>query len=129
VRSLSVAFRVTRAVELATGVALLVAPDVVLDALIGSSPTAAAPVGRVLGGALLGLGAAGVLSDNAAPGRAVASAFLVYNASAAAILATAGVTGSAEGGVLWPVVIIHAILVIPLVGLAAQRGEKRRIFE
>ena len=64
-------------IEIATGVALIAGPSVVLDALIGS-PTANAPiVGRVLGGALLALGSGGGLTDPRAPERGIRAAFLV----------------------------------------------------
>ena len=77
-------------IEIATGLALVAAPSVVLDALIGSSTADASVVGRVLGGALLALGIGGWLMDPRAPGRGIPTAFFVYNASTAATLALAG---------------------------------------
>ena len=110
-------------IEAATGLALLAAPSVVLDALIGSSTADAAVVGRVLGGALLALGIGGGLTDPHAPERGIRSAFFVYNASTAATLALAGVAGSADGVLLWPASALHALIAV---GIASSHGEPRQ---
>lgn len=67
----SVAWRASAAVELGTGTTLIAVPGVVMDALIGSSPSAAELVARVLGGALLSLGIAGALEDEHSPDTGV----------------------------------------------------------
>jgi len=95
----------------------------VLDALIGSSTVDAAVVGRVLGGALLALGIGGGLTDPRAPERGIRSAFFVYNASTAATLALAGVAGSADGVLLWPASVLHALIAV---GIASSHGELRQ---
>jgi hypothetical protein len=112
--------RVGAIVEVLTGIALLVVPSVVIDALIGSHSSSATLVGRVLGGALLSLGAAGTLAGRESPERAITVAFVVYNASTATILLIAGVAGEADGFLLWPVVAIHAGLATALVLEARQ---------
>src|SRR3954471_8803578 len=99
-------------IEIATGVALVAAPSVVFDALIGSFTGDASVVGRVLGGALLALGIGGGLTDPRAPERGIRVAFVVYNASTAATLALAGVAGSANGDLLWPAAALHALIAV-----------------
>jgi hypothetical protein len=122
----SVALRASAAVELGTGTALIAVPGVVMDALIGSSPSAAELVARVLGGALLSLGIAGALEDEHSPDTGVTLGFIVYNASTAAILAAAGAAGSADGALLWPVVAIHAVAAVTLaVGWLRPRAPRR----
>jgi hypothetical protein len=109
--------RVSAIVELAMGIALLIAPSAVLDALIGSSEADGPLVGRVLGGALSALGVAGALADRRSPDLGLLLAFVVYNASAAAILAVAGVADSADGALLWPVVTVHALIAVTIARL------------
>jgi hypothetical protein len=120
---LSTPLRTGAAIEAATGLALVAAPSVVLDALIGSSTADAAVVGRVLGGALLALGIGGGLTDPHAPERGIRSAFFVYNASTAATLALAGVAGTADGVLLWPASALHALIAV---GIAGSHGELRQ---
>ena len=120
---LSTPVRTGAVIEIATGLALVAAPSVVLDALIGSSTPDAAVVGRVLGGALLALGIGGGLTDPRAPERGIRSAFLVYNASTAATLALAGAAGSADGVLLWPASALHALIAI---GISSSHGELRQ---
>ena len=119
---LSAPVRTGAVIEIATGVALVAAPSVVLDALIGSSTADASVVGRVLGGALLALGIGGGLADQRAPERGIRVAFLVYNASTAAILALAGVAGSADGVLLWPAAALHALIAV---GIASSHSDLR----
>jgi hypothetical protein len=112
----SATLRISASVELAIGCALLTIPSVVLQALIGSpSDQAGWVVGRVLGGALLALGAAGMLTPSQSPERGVAWGFAVYNALATVILVVAGTTGAADGWLLWPVVALHGLLAAALV--------------
>ena len=108
--------RVSAVVELAIGVALLAIAPIVLDLLIGPpSHQQAALVGRVLGAALLALGIAGGLAGGEPVQRGIWCAFVVYNAATAAILLVAGVSGAADGLLLWPVVALHAALAMALV--------------
>jgi hypothetical protein len=94
----------------------------VLHALIGSSTAHASIAGRVLGGALLALGIGGGLTDPRAPERGIRVAFLVYNASTAATLASAGAAGSANGVLLWPASALHALIAV---GIASSHGDLR----
>ena len=119
---LSTPVRTGAVIEAATGLALVAAPSVVLDALIGSSTADAAVVGRVLEGALLARGIGGGLTDPRAPERGIRSAFFVYNASTAATLALAGVAGSADGVLLWPASALHALIAV---GIASSHSDLR----
>ena len=120
--------RVSAIVELATGCALLATPSVVIQVLIGSpSNQVGWIVARILGGALLALGVAGMLTRGESPERGVALAFIVYDTSTAVVLAWAGAAGAADGWLLWPVVGLHAILAVALaVGRGLLPGTDRK---
>ena len=94
--------------ELATGLALLAIPATVIEALVGPSDATSSLVGRVLGATLVSLGLA-ALSDREAPGRGIVLGFVVYYALTTVILAAAGIAGTADGFLLWPVVALHAL--------------------
>jgi hypothetical protein len=116
-RATRVVMRLSAAIELVTGLTLLVIPGVVIRALIGADEgTASSIVGRVLGGALVGLGIAGASARAGTPERRIVLAYVVYNVSTAAVLAAASVAGTASGILLWPVVIVHAVLAVVLLG-------------
>jgi hypothetical protein len=107
--SLRLALRGSVVVELGTGLALLAVPSVVLDALIGPpSNSGTELVARMLGAALFALGVAGWMAD-AARQRGLTLAFVSYNVVATAILVLGGLSGSAEGSLLWPAAALHAI--------------------
>jgi hypothetical protein len=114
-RATRVVMRLGVAIELVTGFTLLVIPGVVIRALIGADQgTTSTIVGRVLGGALVGLGIAGASDRGRTPERRIVLAYLVYNVSTAAVLAAASVAGTANGILLWPVVAVHALLAVVL---------------
>ena len=93
--------------EIATGLALLIAPAAVAQWLLGESATGIAIiVGRVAGIALIALGIA------CWPGPALLG-MLVYSAAVMTYLAWLGFTGSA-GVLLWPAVALHLVLSILL---------------
>ena len=96
---LAAMLRVSAIVELATGCALLATPSVVIQALLGSpSDQVGWIVARILGGALLALGVAGMLTRGESPQRGVALAFIVYNTSTAVVLAWAGAPARPTAG-------------------------------
>jgi hypothetical protein len=107
--------RVSAVVEIGTGIALLASPASVIEALIGP-PTGGTTsvVARVLGGALLAIGVMGAGARGAA-NREVTIAYIVYDVATAAVLASAGIAGTASGGLLWPVVAVHLLLAFALV--------------
>ena len=88
-------FIVTAAVEIATGLALLGLPAVVLASLLGiqSATVDALVIGRLTGAALLALGVAGALArdDARSPAqRGLLVGFLTYNVLAAVLFIYAG---------------------------------------
>lgn len=94
--------------EAATGLALVVAPALVVRLLLGSElPAAAVPVARVAGIALAGLG----IACWPGPPR---TGMLAYGAAVALYLAWLGLAGSATGPLLWPAVAAHVLLILGL---------------
>lgn len=90
--------------EASTGLALLIVPGLVGRLLLGEELTGIAiPVARVAGIALVGLGIA------CWPGTPRAG-MLTYSAAVMLYLAYLGLTGSSTGLLLWPAVVLHAIL-------------------
>jgi hypothetical protein len=90
--------------ELATGVALLLAPSIVGQLLLGTALTGVAlNVARVAGIALIGLG----IACWPGPPRL---GMLTYSAGVALYLAFIGLTEATAGVLLWPAVILHVIL-------------------
>lgn len=95
-------------VEIAAGLALLVAPATGVKLLLGAEAGAAGLVMvRFAGIGLLSLGIACL------PGRQ-GSALLLFNAGVAVLLALAGLIGSLGGVLLWPVVLLHVALAVAL---------------
>ena len=90
--------------EAATGLALLIAPSLVGQLLLGQELTGiATPVARVTGIALMALGLA------CWPGPPRAGMF-AYSVAVTVYLAYLGYAGGLTGVLLWPAVMIHAIV-------------------
>jgi hypothetical protein len=90
--------------EAATGLALLIVPSLVGQMLLGEELTGVAiPVARVAGIALIALGVA------CWPGAPLAG-MLTYSVAVTLYLAYVGFAGGLNGILLWPAVILHAIL-------------------
>jgi len=90
--------------EIATGLALLIMPSVVGRLLLGEELSGMAiPVARVAGIALVALGLA------CWPGPPQLG-MLSYGAAVTLYLAYLGVTGISTGILLWPAVVLHAVL-------------------
>ena len=90
--------------EAATGLALLLFPSLVGQLLLGEQLTGVAiPVARVAGIALISLGIA------CWPGPPLVG-MLFYNGAVALYLACLGFAGSFTGVLLWPAVLLHAIM-------------------
>ena len=105
--------------EAATGLALLSGPSLVGQLLLGEELTGAAlPVARVTGIALIGLGVA------CWPGPPLAG-MLLYTAVVAAYLAYVGIAGGLTGILLWPAVVVHAILAALLTGASMRDSETK----
>jgi hypothetical protein len=95
--------------EVATGMALLIVPSLVGRLLFGAEFTGIAnPAARVTGIALLALGVC------CWPGSTALCGMLTYGAFVALYLAYLGVIGEWVGPLLWPVVVLHAILTVLL---------------
>ena len=106
--------------EAVTGVALLVVPSLVGRLLLGEELVGVAiPVARVLGIALIALGVA------CWPGPPLVG-MLVYSAPVTLYLAYLGVVGGFSGILLWPAVVLHAVLTAILVraSMNNQKGER-----
>ena len=102
--------------EVTTGAALLLVPSLVGQLLLGADLTGmAATVARVAGIALIGLG---VACWPGSPRRGM----LVYSAAVTVFLAYIGVSGASSGLLLWPAVVLHAILT----ALLARAGNPRQ---
>jgi hypothetical protein len=90
--------------EATTGVAVLIAPSLVGQLLFGAELTGVAvAMARVAGAALIGLGVA------CWPGPPRVG-MLTYGAVVTLYLAYVGFTGGVAGILLWPAVVLHAIL-------------------
>ena len=90
--------------EAVTGVALLVVPSLVGQLLLGEELSGVAvPVARVAGIALIGLAVA------CWPGPPLLG-MLAYSAAVTLYLAYVGLAGGVAGVLLWPAVVLHAIL-------------------
>ncbi len=94
----------TAVAEAVTGVALLMVPSLVGRLLLGEELAGVAiPVARVTGIALIALGVA------CWPGPPLVG-MLTYSAVVTLYLAYVGFVGGLTGILLWPAVILHAIL-------------------
>ena len=90
--------------EIATGLALLIAPSLVGQLLLGEELAGIAiPVARVAGIALIALG----IACWPGPPRL---GMLTYGAAVTLYLAYLGLAGGLTGVLLWPAVVLHAIL-------------------
>ena len=94
--------------EAATGLALLIVPSLVGRLLLGEELTGVAiPVARVAGIALISLAVA------CWPGSPLVG-MLIYSAAVTLYLAYLGVAGGLGGLLLWPAVVLHAVLSVLL---------------
>lgn len=100
------ALLVAAVAETTTGLALVLAPALVGQLLLGADLTGpAATVARVTGIALIGLGIA------CWPGPAILG-MLLYSTVVALYLAHLGLDGGTAGILLWPAVVLHVLLSI-----------------
>jgi hypothetical protein len=100
--------------EAATGVALLLVPSLVGQWLFGAELSGVGvTVARVTGIALIGLGIA------CWPGPALLG-MLAYSTGAALYLVYVGLSDGFVGVLLWPAVVLHAILTLLLIRAATS---------
>ena len=104
-------FRASAIAELLTGLALLVAPTLVVDLLLGEgvSPIGGA-VARVLGIGLLSVGVAGWESREQDIRLAPRAGLCIYNVGTAALLVMLGTASGMIGPLLWPAATLHALI-------------------
>jgi hypothetical protein len=104
------------AVEVSTGVALLVAPSFVVWLLLseGLSSPESLVLGRILGTALLSIGVACWRTRNSEPsGREdLVGSMCIYNLAVPALLVRAVFADDVQGVAIWPACLIHLVLAI-----------------
>jgi len=98
--------------EIGTGLALLLDPALVVALLVGGDLSGAGVVvARCFGIALVALGLACWRGRQSAGNVAAAvRGMLIYNAAIALYLAFLGTVGHLGGPLLWPAVVIHAVV-------------------
>lgn len=102
---------VTALVEVGTGVALLGAPSLVVELLLGegiSSPQSMV-LGRVTGAALISIGVACWLARNGESSgyRGLVGSILIYNLAVPVLLIHAAITLGMRGITFWPASVLH----------------------
>jgi len=98
-------------VEIIVGALFLAAPDVLCLLVFGVKPEAIAmPLGRFAGIALIALGIACLHSRDTGSRRNVALDLFAFNVGVAILFVWVGVTTALHGILLWPAVILHAII-------------------
>jgi hypothetical protein len=104
--------------EVATGLALLAYPSIVVRLLLGAEIVGIGDVVSRFGGiGLIGLGAA--CWPSGSPRQAL-HGMLTYGTLAVLYLAYIGVSGQGGGVLLWPAVVVHAFLIILLLGARSR---------
>jgi len=110
--------------EAATGLALMIHPPLVTRLLLGDGVSGVgAALGRLAGFALLSLGlACWPGHETGGANRPALQALLTYNLLATFYLAYLGIGGRFVGTMLWPAVVLHAVLTLLLAGGWHRRG-------
>lgn len=108
-------FSATAALEAGTGLALVICPSATAVLLLGTplAEPAALTVTRVCGAGLLALGVACWLARREAQSQAaegLVTAMLACILLAVIVLASAGLGYGLHGVLLWPAVIVHAVM-------------------
>ena len=97
--------------EIIVGATLVVALNVASELLFATAPEGvAAPMGRFAGIALFALGVASLGSTKPGSGGTAALGLLVFNTGAAIFLAWVAVGTAFRGVLLWPAVVLHAVI-------------------
>ena len=120
-------FNVSAAIEILTGVAMLIVPAFLVGLLLGEGlgPTGVA-VTRILGVGLLSLGIAGWDSQEQAPGKVLGprTGLFVYNVGATAMFAYLGTIGAMNGPFLWPAAALHLVISLLMLGAIIRHPRK-----
>lgn len=107
--------------EAATGIALLIVPSLAGQLLFGAALTGlATTIARVTGIALIALGVA------CWPGASLVG-MVIYGAAVTLYLTSIGIAGGPTGPLLWPAVIVHAILTLLMAWESSAYRTERKI--
>ena len=113
---------IAAAVEAVTGLLLIVVPHLLAKLLLGAGVTGVSIViGRVAGIALLSLGVGCWFGRQEAMGGWALAAMLLYNVLVTLYLAWVGLGAEFVGVLLWPAVVVHAVLTV-LLGFAWSKS-------
>jgi hypothetical protein len=124
---------VTGVIEASTGLALLVAPSLLVELLLGTAPgtPAGVTVTRVAGMAVLALGVACWLARDDAESRAakgLVAAMFLYNVAVVAILIFAWASLGLSGVLSGPVVLAHIALAAWCIACLSTRTAEGKQF-
>ena len=109
--------------EIIVGALFLTMPDVPCLLLFGAKPEAIGmALGRFAGIALVALGIACLPSTEAGSRRSVVQGLFIFNLGVAILFAWVGVATALHGFLLWPVVILHAIIAAALLPHLLAKG-------
>jgi hypothetical protein len=109
--------------EIVVGAIFLTAPDVPCLLLFGARQAGVGmPPARFAGIALVALGICCLPSRDTRPDRSAVMGLLVFNVEATIFFAWVGVATTQRGVLLWPVVILHAVIAVALLTIASKFG-------
>lgn len=109
--------------EIVVGATILMVPDVACVLLLGAKAEGVAmPLARFAGIALVALGIACLPSTAAGSCRSAVQALFAFNLGVTVLLAWVGVATTLRGFLLWPAVILHAVIAAAL--LAGNRNAR-----
>jgi hypothetical protein len=104
--------------EIVVGAIFVVAPDIPCILLFDAKPeNIGRPLARWVGVSLFALGFACLPLTAGALHRSAVLGLFLYNAGLAVVLAYLGTVTSVHGFLLWPVVILHALIAVMLLPL------------
>jgi hypothetical protein len=118
-------FNVSAAIEILTGVTMLIVPALVIELLLGEGlgPTGVA-VTRILGVGLLSLGIAGWNSQEQGTVLGPQTGLLVYNIGATALFVFLGTIGAMGGLFLWPAAGLHLVISVLMLGAIIRHHQE-----
>ena len=97
--------------EIIVGATLVADLNLVCELLFAAAPQGVGvPLGRIAGIALFALGVGGLRSTGAGLGGSGTLGLFVYNAGGAIVLAWVAVETALRGVLLWPGVVLHAVI-------------------
>jgi hypothetical protein len=101
--------------EIVVGASIVTVPNVPCRLLFATTPEGVGiPLARFAGVALVALGIACLPSKAAGSPRSAVLGLLVFNVGATVLLAWVAIANTFRGIVLWPVVVLHALIAAAL---------------